>query len=100
MPVLGEGGAARHDELADEDGRAEPAVPTAGRRLAQQIDTVRRDRAVGRERPPQAAPADQAAGGHRITFLTLHVFEFEDGKSSRENVWQDGASIVARLTAP
>ena len=30
----------------------------------------------------------------------LHVFEFQDGKISRENVWLDGASIVGQLTAP
>ncbi|MFJ6901362.1 ester cyclase [Streptomyces hokutonensis] len=36
----------------------------------------------------------------RITFRMLHVFEFTDGKISRENVWLDGASIVAQLTAP
>lgn len=35
----------------------------------------------------------------RITFRLLHVFEFKDGKISRENVWLDGAAIAAQLTA-
>ncbi|WP_328871273.1 ester cyclase [Streptomyces sp. NBC_00287] len=35
----------------------------------------------------------------RITFRMLHVFEFTDGKISRENVWLDGGAIVAQLTA-
>lgn len=35
----------------------------------------------------------------RITFRMLHVFEFKDGRISRENVWLDGASIAAQLTA-
>ena len=38
--------------------------------------------------------------GRRITFRMLHVFEFRDGLISRENVWLDGASIVAQLTTP
>jgi steroid delta-isomerase-like uncharacterized protein len=36
----------------------------------------------------------------RIAFRMLHVFEFRSGKISRENVWMDGVSIVAQLTAP
>jgi hypothetical protein len=28
----------------------------------------------------------------------LHVWEFRDGLTSRENVWLDTASIVAQLT--
>jgi steroid delta-isomerase-like uncharacterized protein len=35
----------------------------------------------------------------RITFRTLHVFEFRDGRISRENVWLDGSAIAAQLTA-
>jgi steroid delta-isomerase-like uncharacterized protein len=38
--------------------------------------------------------------GRQITFRVLHVFEFRGGKISRENVWLDGASIAAQLTAP
>jgi steroid delta-isomerase-like uncharacterized protein len=38
--------------------------------------------------------------GRRISFRLLHVWEFRDGLISRENVWLDGASIVAQLTAP
>lgn len=37
--------------------------------------------------------------GRRISFRMLHVWEFKDGKMSRENVWLDGGSIVAQLTA-
>jgi ketosteroid isomerase-like protein len=33
-----------------------------------------------------------------INFRILHVCEFLDGKISRENVWLDGAAIVAQLT--
>ena len=36
----------------------------------------------------------------RISFRILHVFEFRDGLISRENVWIDGAAIVAQLMAP
>ncbi|MEW6474932.1 MAG: nuclear transport factor 2 family protein [Actinomycetota bacterium] len=35
----------------------------------------------------------------RISFRILHVFEFRDGLISRENVWVDGAAIVAQLSA-
>lgn len=37
--------------------------------------------------------------GRRITFRMLHVWEFRDGKISRENVWLDGGAIGAQLTA-
>ena len=37
--------------------------------------------------------------GRRITFRMVHIWEFRDGLISRENVWLDGASIVAQLTA-
>jgi SnoaL-like polyketide cyclase. len=37
--------------------------------------------------------------GKRLTFRILHVFEFRDGLISRENVWVDGASIIAQLTS-
>jgi steroid delta-isomerase-like uncharacterized protein len=36
----------------------------------------------------------------RISFRMLHVWEFKDGKMSRENVWLDGGAIAAQLTAP
>jgi hypothetical protein len=29
----------------------------------------------------------------------LHVWEFRDGRISRENVWIDGGSVIAQLTA-
>jgi predicted ester cyclase len=41
-----------------------------------------------------------AGNDRRISFRMLHVWEFRDGLISRENVWLDGASIVAQLTAP
>jgi predicted ester cyclase len=37
--------------------------------------------------------------GKRISHRLLHVWEFRDGLISRENVWLDGASIVAQLTS-
>lgn len=36
--------------------------------------------------------------GKRITFRLLHVWEFRDGRMSRENVWMDGGSVIAQLT--
>jgi len=36
--------------------------------------------------------------GREISFRMLHVFEFADGRISRENVWLDGAAITAQLT--
>jgi steroid delta-isomerase-like uncharacterized protein len=39
-----------------------------------------------------------AGEGRRITFRLLHVWEFRDGRISRENVWLDGASIAAQLS--
>jgi alpha-ketoglutarate-dependent taurine dioxygenase len=30
----------------------------------------------------------------------LHVFEFRDGRISRENVWIDAAAAIAQLTSP
>ncbi len=38
--------------------------------------------------------------GRGITFRLLHVWEFRDGLISRENVWLDGGSVIAQLTAP
>ena len=38
--------------------------------------------------------------GRRVTFRMLHVWEFRDGLISRENVWLDGATVIAQLTAP
>ncbi len=37
--------------------------------------------------------------GREVSFRMLHVFEFRDGRISRENVWLDGGSVVAQLTA-
>ena len=38
--------------------------------------------------------------GRRITFRMLHVWEFRDGRISRENVWLDGGTAAAQLTSP
>lgn len=38
--------------------------------------------------------------GRRIAFRLLHVWEFREGQICRENVWLDGGSIVAQLSAP
>ena len=37
--------------------------------------------------------------GRRIHVRVLHVFEFRDGLISRENVWLDGAAVIAQLTS-
>jgi len=36
--------------------------------------------------------------GRRISFRTLHVFEFRNGLISRENVWLDSAAIIDQLS--
>ena len=38
--------------------------------------------------------------GRRVRFRILHVWDFKDGAISREQVWVDGGSIAAQLTAP
>ena len=37
--------------------------------------------------------------GRRVRFRILHVWDFKDGAISREQVWVDGGSIAAQLTA-
>jgi steroid delta-isomerase-like uncharacterized protein len=37
--------------------------------------------------------------GRQVRFRILHVFEFKDGRISRENVWLDGAAVAAQLTS-
>jgi predicted ester cyclase len=37
--------------------------------------------------------------GRRIHVRVLHVFEFRDGLICRENVWLDGGSAIAQLSA-
>ena len=37
--------------------------------------------------------------GRQVRFRLLHVFEFSDGRISRENVWMDTATLMAQLTA-
>jgi steroid delta-isomerase-like uncharacterized protein len=36
--------------------------------------------------------------GREVSFRMLQVWEFKDGRISRENVWLDGGAIVAQLT--
>ncbi len=36
--------------------------------------------------------------GKRISFRMLHVWEFKEGRISRENVWLDGGAIIGQLT--
>ena len=36
--------------------------------------------------------------GKQISFRILHVWEFRDGRISRENVWLDGGTALAQLT--
>jgi len=36
--------------------------------------------------------------GRSVHFRMLHVFDFRDGKISRENVWLDGGSISHQLS--
>jgi steroid delta-isomerase-like uncharacterized protein len=38
-----------------------------------------------------------AGHGRPISFRMLHVWEFKDGRISRENVWLDGNAIVEQL---
>jgi len=36
--------------------------------------------------------------GRSVHFRMLHVFDFRDGRISRENVWLDGGSIAHQLS--
>jgi ketosteroid isomerase-like protein len=38
--------------------------------------------------------------GRQVAFRLLQIFEFQDGKISRENVWMDTAALTAQLTVP
>jgi predicted ester cyclase len=40
-----------------------------------------------------------AGNDRRISFRMLHVWDFKQGRISREQVWLDGNAIVAQLTA-
>jgi|SRR5882757_529947 len=39
-----------------------------------------------------------AGHGRSVRFRMLHVWDFRNGKISRENVWLDGGAIAAQLT--
>jgi uncharacterized membrane protein YdfJ with MMPL/SSD domain len=55
-----------------------------------------------------AMPSESTSGidhgipgnGKRISFRLLHIWEFNDGLISRENVWLDSGAIVQQLTEP
>lgn len=36
--------------------------------------------------------------GRRISHRLLHIWEFREGRISRENVWIDGGSVMAQLS--
>lgn len=36
--------------------------------------------------------------GKRVIFRLLHIWEFKDGRISRENIWMDGNAIATQLT--
>ncbi len=38
--------------------------------------------------------------GRRISFRLLHLWEFRDGRISRENAWLDSGAVMAQLTTP
>jgi len=38
--------------------------------------------------------------GRRVSFRMLHIWEFREGRVSRENLWLDGGSAAAQLSAP
>lgn len=40
-----------------------------------------------------------AGRGRKISFRMLHLWEFEDGRISRENVWLDTGAIIRQLSA-
>ena len=40
-----------------------------------------------------------AGNGRRVSFRIFHVFEFDEGLISREQVWLDTGAIVAQLTS-
>jgi steroid delta-isomerase-like uncharacterized protein len=41
-----------------------------------------------------------AGNGRRISHRMLHVWEFTDGRISRESVWLDNGAIIAQLSSP
>lgn len=47
----------------------------------------------------QGAFAGVPGNGRRVTFRMLHVWDFKDDRIGREQIWIDGGSIVAQLTA-
>jgi steroid delta-isomerase-like uncharacterized protein len=38
--------------------------------------------------------------GRRVSIRMLHLWEFSEGRISRENLWLDGGTAVAQLSAP
>jgi steroid delta-isomerase-like uncharacterized protein len=62
------------------------------------------DRACIVEHEVSATVTGRFAGipgnGREVRFRMLHVFEFTDGRISRENVWMDAATVMAQLAEP
>ena len=46
------------------------------------------------------APFGCPARGGDVSFRLLHIFEFKDGRISRENAWMDVADIQRQLGSP
>ena len=69
-------------------------------RCRQPIEIIRR---AGLAASTTATVTGQVLGipgnGKQVRFRVLHVFEFRDGRISRENVWMDGAALAAQLTS-
>ena len=85
--------AAQMDELVEAHLEAEMASDVDGA-TAMYTDDIEHD-ATG---TVQGEFLGVSGNGKRITFRLLHVWEFRDGRISRENVWMDGGSVVAQLT--
>ena len=49
--------------------------------------------------PSRTSSVAAWSNGRRVTFRIFHVFEFNDGVITREQVWLDTGAIVAQLTA-
>jgi steroid delta-isomerase-like uncharacterized protein len=69
----------------------------------ERLHTYYSDNAVVLENLMTATVTGQFLGlpgnGRQVKFRILHVFEFKDGRISRENVWLDGAAVAAQLTS-
>ena len=114
-----DGAVANYTEDVEHDVVGFPGSPLRGipaalefyRQLVKEIRTDREERlhtyyadnAVVIENLMTATVTGQFLGipgtGRQVRFRILHVFEFKDGRISRENVWLDGAAVAAQLTS-